>query len=128
MSALESENKEIKDFKVDMRTSLKVYKNTLNNIEIQFRRTRNKLTNQVDFFSEILRGFENKMNEIIRKQDSIEETFLILYSNIKHNQFLFSNYPDDWVDEFRLKKERETKDERTKKNITITEKAIDSIK
>jgi outer membrane protein assembly factor BamD (BamD/ComL family) len=36
------------------------------------------------------------LDEVMKKLDCIEETYYILYSNIKRNQFLFAHYPKDW--------------------------------
>lgn len=40
-----------------------------------------------------------KMNEFCGKIETLEETFLLLYTNIKQNQFLYANYPEEWIKE-----------------------------
>lgn len=39
-------------------------------------------------------------NKIIQRMESWEETLLYLSHNIKKNQYLYSHYPDDWVNNY----------------------------
>lgn len=69
-----------------------------------------KFSDRFDYFFEkyerkMLKEFEKSsklMESYCNKLDSIEETFLILYHNIKQNQFLYANYPNDWLEETTL--------------------------
>lgn len=62
---------------------------------------------------EIVKLFEN----IERRMGSWEESLLYVMHNIKKNQFLYSNYPDDWVQNYQdlkngLKSENEWMDKK----------------
>jgi hypothetical protein len=46
-----------------------------------------------------LKKSNKSMENFCKQIDSIEETFLILYQNIKQNQFLYANYPEEWLKE-----------------------------
>lgn len=46
--------------------------------------------------AEIFERLEKSLQENSRKMNSMEETFLIIYTNIKQNQFLYAHYPEEW--------------------------------
>jgi hypothetical protein len=84
--------------------------------------TLNHLNRKIDVFMEKYEKDSHKhltkalkeMSSFCKKIDQLEETFLIMFTNIKRNQFLYSHYPEDWWDENYLhikeKMKKENKD------------------
>ena len=48
-----------------------------------------------DSHKSIQKGLK-EMSSFCKKIDQLEETFLIMFTNIKRNQFLYSHYPEEW--------------------------------
>lgn len=64
-----------------------------------------------------LENHNQLFKEMADRFASWEETLLLVYHNIKKNQFLYAHYPDDWVKKYSdikqgLRDENEAMDER----------------
>ena len=69
-----------------------------------------KLTTLLENIDEILINFSQKM-------ELMEETFLVLYSNIKRNQFIYAHYPEEWNETFLEFKETLKKENKEFENV-----------
>jgi len=56
---------------------------------------------------------DDKLGQYIAKMESIEDTFFTLYHNIKKNQFLYADAPEEWWNDY-LDLKRHYKEENKK--------------
>ncbi|HUU88164.1 MAG TPA: hypothetical protein VMX17_10480 [Candidatus Glassbacteria bacterium] len=66
-------------------------------INDNFSKLNNKQNKINTEFAKLFKTMESTLENFSDKLSSNEETFLFLMHNIKKNQFLYSNYPDDWI-------------------------------
>lgn len=99
------EKKELSDFEE------KLLKEISSHLKAKFEEMIKKMLKKFDSkFKEFYSKYEKKllteleksnleMNSFCTKIETLEETFLLLYTQIKQNQFLYANYPEEWIKE-----------------------------
>ena len=72
----------------------------LNASDDKLTKTIKNLDKKLENFRKIKQDITGRMREYDKKMESIEETFFILYHNMKKNQFLYANDESAWWKEF----------------------------
>jgi len=72
----------------------------LNASDDKLNKTTKSLEKKLENFRKIKQDITGRMSEYDKKMSSIEETFFILYHNMKKNQFLYANDESAWWSEF----------------------------
>lgn len=95
-------------------------------IKIMLKRLEEKLKDflnkyEVKMLAE-LKNSNETMNKFCEKISSLEETFLLLYSSIKKNQFLYASNSKEWLKENHNKLKEEIENARKEKLDTESDK------
>ena len=72
----------------------------LNACEERLDRTTRKLDKELNKVSKLHKMVDKRLKEYSDKMDSLEDTFFTLYHNIKKNQWLYAQEPEDWWDDY----------------------------
>lgn len=86
-----------------MRNNHKSYKNGMNCFLKKFNSLYKKEQKRS---TKELNGLKEVIKDLTEKVSVLDETFLLLYSNIKRNQFLYAHFPEEWNETFLQFKER----------------------
>jgi hypothetical protein len=82
--------------KAYLRELRELHKRSLDKMHKHLERHENHIEEGNKQLAEIFKRLEKSLKENAKKMSSMEETFLVIYTNIKQNQFLYAHYPEEW--------------------------------